>query len=743
MPWASRLASILGEMTASESEDIDMGTNPTTSTTFLTRLADLAYRRRGRMVLAWIAVLAAVVAFAPRVAGEFDEDYLTPGSESKAAATLLAERFQGGTGDTFDVVWQAPAGVRDPAIATRMERFLERADRLEGVGAAEPPQVSRDGTIAVTQLPLDRPSWDVPAKTSSELIEMAEAGSGSGVRVEVGGVEEEGTPPEMIAFIAATLILLVAFGSVVAAGLPLLTALFGLGISATLIGVVAAVLDVPDWAPAVAGLLGIGVGIDYALLILTRFRTALAADADRRAATVEAIETAGRSVLIAGTTVVISILGLFLVGIPSLGGVAVSASLAVLVVMAASVTLLPALLAFLGPKVNRLHIPGFGRAMRQDGERAPAARWSRGVQRRPWTAAIAGTAILLVLAAPALGLRLGFPDAGNNPAEMTTRQAYDLISEGFGPGANGPLLLAADVRGPQAAAELGAIAEGLRDVPGVASTSQPRLNQAGNAGVVSVVPTTSPQADATANLVKRLRDDFLPQAQTDGGLTVYVGGQTAAFIDESELVSSRLPLFIAAVLGLSLLLILAVFRSPALALKAGVFNLLSVGAAYGVLALFAEGGWAGGLLGIDTETPVPSAIPVIMFSILFGLSMDYEVFLLSRVREQYLKHGQADRAVVDGVARTARVITAAAAIMVVVFLAFVFSTEVFLKLMGVGMATAILVDATIVRMLLVPAVMQLLGRATWWIPRWLDRLLPRLDVKPAGPPRPVLERAGS
>ena len=733
----------LSEMTASESEDIDMGTNPTTSTTFLTRLADLAYRRRGRMIVAWIAVLAAVVVFAPRVAGEFDEDYLTPGSESKAAATLLAERFQGGTGDTFDVVWQAPADVRNPAIAAKMERFLERADGLEGVGAAEPAQISRDGTIAVTQLPLDRPSWDVPAKTSSELIEMAEAASGSGLRIEVGGVEEEGTPPEMIAFIAATLILLIAFGSVVAAGLPLLTALFGLGISATLIGVVAAVLDVPDWAPAVAGLLGIGVGIDYALLILTRFRTALAAVADGRAATIEAVETAGRSVLIAGTTVVVSILGLFLVGIPSLRGVAISASLAVLVVMVASVTLLPALLVFLGPRVNRLHIPGFGRALRQGGDGGPAARWSRGVQRRPWTAAITGIAILLVLAAPALGLRLGFPDAGNNPAEMTTRQAYDLISEGFGSGANGPLLIAADLRGPEAAAELGGIAERLRDVPGVASTSEPRLNDAGDAAVVTVVPTTSPQDDATADLVNRLRDDVLPQAQTDDGLTVYVGGQTAAFIDESELVSSRLPLFIAAVLGLSLLLIVAVFRSPALALKAGAFNLLSVGAAYGVLALFAEGGWAGGLLGIDTETPVPSAIPVIMFSILFGLSMDYEVFLLSRVREQYLKHGQAERAVVEGVARTARVITAAAAIMVVVFLAFVFSTEVFLKLMGVGMATAILVDATIVRMVLVPAVMQLLGRATWWIPRWLDRLLPKLDVEPAAAPRPVLDRAGS
>jgi putative drug exporter of the RND superfamily len=527
------------------------------------------------------------------------------------------------------------------------------------------------------------------------------------------------------------LILLVAFGSVVAAGLPLLTALFGLGISASLIGVVASVVDVPDWAPAVAGLLGIGVGIDYALLILTRFRTALSAGADRREATVEAVETAGRSVLVAGATVVISILGLFLVGIPSLYGVALSAALSVLVVMAASVTLLPALLALLGPRVNRLHIPGFGRALRQGGDGAPAARWSRGVQRRPWTAAIAGTAILILLAAPALGLRLGFPDAGNNPSGTTTRQAYDLVGDGFGRGANGPLVLAAALEGPRAGGELRELTDRLRGEKGVASVSEPRLNPAGDAAVVTVVPTTSPQDSATSDLVHHLRDDVVPRATGDGGLSVYVGGQTAAFIDESELVSSRMPLFIAGVLGLSLLLILAVFRSAAIALKAGVLNLLSVGAAYGVLALFAKGGWAGGLLGIDTETPVPSAIPVIMFAILFGLSMDYEVFLLSRVREQYLKHRGASQAVVEGVARTARVITAAAAIMVVVFLAFVFSDEVFLKLMGVGMATAILVDATIVRMLLVPAIMQLLGRRTWWMPRWLDRVLPRLDVEPA------------
>ena len=695
---------------------------------FLTRLAELAVRRRGRMVLAWVAVLVAVLAIAPRLAGDFNEDYSTPGSESKEAATLLDERFRDSSGDTIDVVWQARDGVRDPAIKERMDAFLERAERLEGIGAADRPEVSRDATIAVARLQLDRPSWDVPDETSTDLIAMAENADERGLRVELGSVDEEGAPPEAIALLAAALILLIAFGSVVAAGLPLLTALFGLGISASLIGVVAAVVDVPDWAPAVAGLLGIGVGIDYALLILTRFRTALAAGADPTAANVEAVETAGRSVLVAGTTVVISILGLFLVGIPSLRGVAVSAGLAVLVVMAASVTLLPALLALLGPKVNRLHIPGFGRALRAGSDGAPAARWSRAVQRRPWTAAIAGTAILILLASPALGLRLGFPDAGNNPSDTTTRQAYDLISKGFGPGANGPLFLAVDVERPQAAAELSELAERLRDETGVASVNEPRLNGAGDTAVITVVPTTSPQDSATTDLVHRLRDDVVPQATADSGLSVHVGGQTAAFIDESDLVSSRMPLFIAGVLGLSLLLILAVFRSPAIALKAGAFNLLSVGAAYGVLALFASGGWAGGLLGIDTDTPVPSAIPVIMFAILFGLSMDYEVFLLSRVREHYLKHGEPGRAVVEGVARTARVITAAAAIMVVVFLAFVFSDEVFLKLMGVGMATAILVDATVVRMLLVPAVMQLLGERAWWLPAWLERRLPRVAV---------------
>jgi RND superfamily putative drug exporter len=344
---------------------------------------------------------------------------------------------------------------------------------------------------------------------------------------------------------------------------------------------------------------------------------------------------------------------------------------------------------------------------------------------------IAATAVLLALAAPALGLRLGFPDAGNNPPDSTTRQAYELIGQGFGPGANGPLLMAADLSAPGAAADLPALSRSIAAEEGVAFVAPPRLNAAGDAAILAVMPESAPQDAATQELVDRLRGG-LP-AETAGGARPLIGGTTAAFVDQSELVSERLPLFIAGVVGLSFLLLLVAFRAPVMALKAGLMNLLSVGAAYGVVALVAEGGWAGGLVGIDSETPVAPFIPVMMFAILFGLSMDYEVFLLSRVREEFLRHGDSARSVVEGLARTARVITAAAAIMVVVFLAFLASPEVFLKLMGIGMATAIFVDATIVRMVLVPAVMQILGRANWWLPGWLDRRLPRLDVERAEP----------
>ena len=706
----------------------------------LAALADLAYRRRRRMLLAWVVALAAVIAIAPRVAGDFNADYSTPGSESQAASKLIRERFPGRSGEAVDVVWQNASGVRRPAVEASMQRFLSRASQLEGIGRAERPRVSPDGTIAVTRLDLDRPSWDVPDSTGKRLIDLADSGSAHGLRIELGGGVIEsadgGPSPELIGILAAAAILLVAFGSVVAAGLPLVTALFGLGISGSLIGVLAAAIDVPDWSTAVAGLIGIGVGIDYALLVITRFRTALAAGREPREAVVEATSTAGRSVLIAGSTVVISLLGLFFMGVSYLQGVALSASLAVLVVMAASVTVPPALLGFAGRRIDRLRIPGLGRALASGDGRSLSARWSRVVQRRPWTAAIAGAAVLLALSAPLLTLQLGFPDAGNDRRGTTTRAAYDLISRGFGPGANGPLVLAAEL--PRTGADLGGLAQRLRGVPGVAAVGGPQVNGEGNAALLTVVPTTSPQDSATAALVRRLHH-VLPDALAGTGTRVFVGGSTAAFVDQADFVAGRLALFIAGVDGLSFLLLLVAFRSPLIALKAAVMNLFSIGAAYGVIALAAQGGWFGSLFGIDTQTPVAPFIPVMMFAILFGLSMDYEVFLLSRVREEYLAGVETHRAVSAGLAKTARVITSAAAIMIAVFLAFLATPEVFLKLMGVGMATAILVDATVVRMVLVPAVMQLLGRANWWLPGWLDSFLPRVDLERR--PEPAAEGA--
>jgi RND superfamily putative drug exporter len=398
----------------------------------------------------------------------------------------------------------------------------------------------------------------------------------------------------------------------------------------------------------------------------------------------------------------------------------------VLVVMAAAVTLLPALLSLAGPRVNKLRIPGLRRSLARE-RPSPAARWSRLIQRRPWPAAIVGAAIVIALAAPALGLRLGFPDEGNDKAGTMTRQAYDLVTEGFGAGANGALLLVAETPRSTGPPALDRLAAAVRTDKDVAYVAPARRSRDGRAAVMPVIPRSSPQSDATTELVKRLRNDVVPAAVNGTATTVHVGGTTAAFVDQSDLVSRRLPLFIAGVIGVSFLLLLSAFRSPLIAAKAGVMNLLSVGAAYGVMALFAGGGWFGsGLLGIDESVPVAPFIPVMMFAILFGLSMDYEVFLLSRVREEFLGHGDTARAVTEGLARTARVITAAAAIMVVVFLAFVTSGEIFLKLLGIGMATAVLVDATVVRMVLVPALMQLFGRANWWMPRWLDRAVPRL-----------------
>ncbi|HEX5893957.1 MAG TPA: MMPL family transporter [Solirubrobacterales bacterium] len=706
-------------------------------TRFLARLADLSYRRRGRMVLVWIVSAILIIGVGSSLAGEYEADYDTPGSDSEAAGNLAEERFDGYSGQEIYVVWKDEAGADSPAATERVDTFFAEAEQVNHVDPHTPIRISEDGTIGSTTLPLTIPGWEVEKSDGEKLIAAAEDNSGDGLEIRLGGdpiyVAQEQSSPEGIGFLGAAIVLLIAFGSVVAAGLPLAIALIGLGISSGgLIVLLANVIDVPDWTTAVSGLIGIGVGIDYSLLVLTRFRAAMHRGKDRHDAVVEAVTTAGRSVIIAGFTVVIAVLGLLLTGLPYMYGVAISASLAVLVVMLAAVTLLPALLSYLGPRVDRLKIPFLGRALRTEGSsESLAGRWSHTVQRHPWIFAIAATVILLALAAPALGMRLGFPDAGNDPTDTMTRQAYDLNTEGFGPGTNGPLQIVSELPpdDPQAQAEINSFAQTLRSEPGVEFVPEPVINDAGDAALVTVIPTNSPQDEEVTDLVHHLRDDVIPAELGETGITTYVGGVAAALEDQSDYMVDKMPLFIAGVVGLSFLLLLVAFHSPLISLKAGVMNLLSVGAGYGVMTLFAEGGTLGELIGLDREVPIAPFLPVMMFAILFGLSMDYEVFLISRIREEYLKDGNTRRAVADGLAKTARVITAAAAIMVVVFLAFLAAPDTFLKLFGIGLAAAIFLDATVIRLVLVPAVMQLLGKYNWWIPDWLEQLLPRLDVE--------------
>ena len=693
------------------------------------------------MVLAWIAATVIIIGVGTSLAGEFNADYNTPGSESKAASELTEERFEGYSGQEIYVVWKDDGGAQSAAAKERIDAFLAKAQQVDHIAAPTDVRVSQDGKIGATTLPLTVAGWDVPKEDGEKLIAAAEENSGDGLQIKLGGdpiyAAQEAASPEGLGFLGAAIVLLIAFGSVVAAGLPLLIALFGLGISSGgLILLLSNIVDVPDWTTAVSGLIGIGVGIDYALLVLTRFRSALGDGKNTHDAVLESVTTAGRSVILAGATVVIAVLGLALTGLPYMYGVAISASLAVLVVMVAAVTLLPAFLSYLGPNVDRLRLPFMRRKSKKPaGGESPAARWSHAVQRRPWTAAIVASAILIALAIPALDMRLGFPDAGNDPPSTMTRQSYDLNTEGFGPGSNGPLVIAADLPDPSGKAKVDALAKQLEGEDGVAFVAPPRFNEAGDAAIITVIPTGSPQDAATEQLVQRLREDVVPQS----GVNAEIGGVTAALEDQSEFITGRMPLFIAGVVGLSFLLLLVAFHSPLISLKAAIMNLLSVGAAYGVMTLVAKGGAVGELIGIDHEVPIAPFMPVMMFAILFGLSMDYEVFLISRIREEYLKHGDTRTAIADGLAKTARVITAAAAIMVVVFLAFLAAPDVFLKLFGIGLASAIFLDATLVRLVLVPAVMQLLGDKNWWIPSWLEKILPTIDVEAVGGVRPATE----
>lgn len=701
------------------------------------RLADFCYRRRWLVLGLWVAALVAVFVAGSSLPAEHRASYATPGADSSEAYDLLADRFPERGGDSIKLVFAGDLDdERAIATANSVMETTRGLPHVSGLGSPFTPggegQISDDGRVAYAEVYFDLPFdelFNEDADYQKDFLDVVDPGVRDGLQVEVTtfvGAIEPGS--EFIGLAFAAFVLLLAFGSVLAMGLPIVTALFGLGIGTVLGGIASRTIETPDWAATVALMMGLGTGIDYALFIVTRYRHSLRRGLTPREATITAIGTAGRAVLFAGCTVVISLLGMLTMGLGYLHGVAGSASLAVLAVMLASLTLLPAILGFVGEKVDRLKVPFTGRESHQ-GDRAFWYRWSRVIQRRPWTSFIAAAFVLLLLTIPLFSLRLGFPDDGNNRTSETSRKAYDLLTGGFGPGFNGPLVVVADLQGAtDADAALASISDAVAAADGVASVAAPAPNPAGDTAIITVFPTTKPQDEATAELVNRLRDDVLPPAVGPTGATVLVGGFTAISIDQSDYISERLPLFIGAVVLLSFLLLTTVFRSPLVALKAGIMNLLSIAAAYGVMAYAVQGNWFGDLLGIP-ETPVPAFIPMINFAILFGLSMDYEVFLLSRIREEYVRTGENRGAVADGLAATARVITAAAAIMVFVFGVFILDPNVFIKQIGLGLTAAVLIDATVVRIVLVPATMELLGNANWWMPRWLDRLLPEIHIE--------------
>jgi putative drug exporter of the RND superfamily len=691
----------------------------------LTRIADFSYRRRWLVIGVWVVALVAATFANAAFGGEWTSGARLDGTDSQRAYDLVNKHVPERAGTSANVVFAAKGGVETKRAA--ITEYLNEVQKLKGVVGVGSPfqtegQISEDGSIAFATVDFAQDEWQV---ASEQLQAKATALKRDGVQTEFSGFQfATGELPASEAFglIAALFILMFAFGSIVAAGLPIITAIIGIGIGLGSVGLWAAVVDTPDFTVQVASMIGIGVGIDYALFIVTRFREAKGRGKDVRAAIAEASGTAGRAVVFAGLTVVVSLLGMILMRLKFLNGLAIGSSTAVLVAVLAAMTLLPALLGVMGKRIK----PAKERINTKE---SFWQRWSHLLQRRAWPAAILGGALLITLSVPTLFLRLGQADAGSAPTTETTRRAYDLLAEGFTPGFDSPFLLAVDLPDDAARAALPNIVEKVTATDNVAFVSEPQVTEDGTAAIITAIATTSPQDRKTESLLHHLRNDVLPQASEGTNAKVFVGGAAASDADFATFVGQRLPYFIGAVLIISFLLMMAMFRSILVPLKAVLLNLLSIGAAYGVMVAVFQWGWFGSLFGVAEGAPIAPWAPMMLFAIVFGLSMDYEVFLLSKIRERYDETGDNSSAVAEGVAATARVISAAAAIMVFVFGFFVFGSSRDIKLIGLGLATAVFVDATIVRLVLVPATMELLGAKNWWLPRWLDRIVPHLDVE--------------
>ncbi|MEU3482872.1 MMPL family transporter [Streptomyces sp. NPDC033754] len=730
----------------------------------LLRLGESAARHPWRVIAAWLVAATLAVLAAIAFGGRNADSMTAPGLDSQRAAELIERAGTGEEGMTAQVVVTPLDGAATffdhDSARTALTRLQAEVKRLPHVlGTSDPAGaldaggdaavrgglVSADGRIAVVRVQYP----DQSRLSGEDLDALVDLGdrlrAELPLRIEMGGnlfyafSDPDGGVSEVIGLLAAAAILFLAFGSLVAAALPIGMAVFGLTVGVATMTVLAGVTDVPTFAPVLGSMVGLGVGIDYALFVLARHREYLACGLDPQAAAGRAVATAGRPVVFAGGTVVVSILGLAVANVPfmTVGGLAVS--IVVLIMVLASVTLLPAFLGAAGPRLARAGRIGRALQTRKPGRlarrREPAAgaahaggwrRWIGHVSRHPVPYAVGAAGLLLTATLPVLGLRVGLPDDGSLPQSRTERRAYDLVAEGFGPGTNGPLVIAADPAGDPGV--LDRLVATVAADPGIASVAPTHIDRATGIATLVVFPTTSPQDKATGDTIARLRTDVLPAAIGDGPARAHVGGAAASLSDVGQRTSRRLPLFVAAVLAMSFLLLMLVFRSILVPLKAVLLNLLSIGAAYGIMVAVFQWGWGGALIGLEATVPIVSFIPMFLFAILFGLSMDYEVFLLSRVREEYLRTGDNGTAIVEGVSRTARIITSAALIMVAVFLSFAVAEDPSTKMFGLGLATAIFIDATVVRMVLVPATMTLLGRTNWWLPKWLDRMLPRGPV---------------
>ncbi|WP_329267650.1 MMPL family transporter [Streptomyces pseudovenezuelae] len=709
-------------------------------------LARWCVRRRLVVVLLWLLALGGVSAGAVVAGSAYSNDYEVPGTESGRATQLLQDGFPRLGGDSDTVVWHVTSGsVRDADVEQTMTATLDRVADLPGVATVVGPyddsgtgRISADGHTAYATVTFDHSAEEIDASEAKALVDTAKDAEADGLQVELGGsavalTESSGSHvAEIVGVLVAAVVLFLAFGSLAASLLPIATALVSVGTAYAGIVLLGHAMTVADFAPMLGMLIGLGVGIDYALFIVTRHRRGLKRGLSVAESVENAVSTTGRAVVFAGATVCIALLGMLILRLGFLNGVAIAASLTVVLTVAASVTLLPALLSLIGMRALSR------RERRRLTEHGPqpelptgfAHRWSAFVERHPKLLGAIALLVITVLALPTLGLRLGTSDQGNDPRSSTTRQAYDLLADGFGPGVNGPLTLVTPVDGAEDKLLLDNLDATLRTTEGIASTTPVTYDTAGDLAYFTIVPESAPQSQQTSDLVDRLRTEVLPRAETGTTLDIHVGGMTASYDDFADVIVGKLPLFVGVVIGLGCLLLLLAFRSVGIPLKAAAMNVAAVAAAFGVVVTIFQWGWGSELLGLGRAGPIEPFLPVIMVSVLFGLSMDYQVFLVSRMYEEWLETGDNRRAVRVGLAETSRVINSAAVIMISVFLAFVLSGDRVIAMFGIALAAAVALDAFVLRTLLVPALMHLLGGANWWLPGWLDRRMPRISIEP-------------